>query len=387
MKPGRRVLLRRAIAALFALTLGYITFAKSSCVNFNAQNSPTGSGALSATQESATCQAATPVEWLKECEARLLKRTLPLGEVLLSFSQSLKLDSSQYQSSLVPLDNHKTKGLLLLSKKVSPQPLIVFRGGIGSHAESFRAERHLLKIITNYLGYHVLFVGSSFNDQTMSESKFSLVGPLADVELNLDLAKLFRHKPLKKKVKSLHLVGLSMSGLGAYLTATREQSGYQSILLLCPLLEYPLLNSKNSLFSNPFVSLWAKFRFPKSLRLISESSHGFPLERLFSRLYDTQINLIKSGLYPWVIKSIPEPKSFPLILEYLLKKSKAQIPVSVILTQSDGIVIPKRNGGRLQELGHPVNWLAGGYHCAVGQSYPPADIALFFALLLDTHGN
>jgi len=311
----------------------------------------------------------------------------PIIEIVSALRMELPLLQKGHSSFYLFIQPYQIKGLLLLSshQHKPKRPLIIFRGGIGSKADSFRAERHLLLSIAYHLGYHILFVGSSFNDDTLYQANFEKSGPFVDRELNLFLGSVFSSPELKEFFESIYLIGLSMSGAGALLTADASNSPFTSILLLCPFLDYPEISEpeKNPLDSNFLTQLWAKYRFSKSLSKLSPNSP--PLFRLFEKMYSRQIQLINQENFLPNGSSNSSAKSFPLILKSRIQNLQIKTKTQALLTVSDDLVNPQKNDKILSSLGVPIKWLKAGYHCALNASYPSETIAQVFSILLDTY--
>lgn len=333
------------------------------------------------------CSQLTVSNWSSTCQPEIQNNKPSFFELLTALSMHFPLEWSGYGGYQLSFNSFGIKGFLYLQPGNNPKPLILFRGGIGSRADSFRAERHLLLTIAFHLGYHLLFVGSSFNDDTLSLHQFKNSGPLADVELNELIGKIFSSSEFNPWFSSIHLIGMSMSGLGAFLSSQIEGSHFKSILLMCPFISYPekFADSKG-LIRRELSKMWAKRRFEKTLVGLDEPLGGTPLENLFETLYLTQNKLLLEGRYPWVKHKPLDLNSFATNLRRILSnRSQPKVPVRVLLTVNDDIVDPKENGGLLIDQNIPGVWLQSGYHCAVSQSYPSEVMAKLLAALLDSN--
>lgn len=324
--------------------------------------------------------------WPDNCPRGGILSLHPAIEVLSAFRMEFPLLHKGHSSFYLSIHPYHIKGLLMLSSDSDrPKPLIIFRGGIGSKADSFRTERHLILSIAFHLGYHILFVGSSFNDDTLSSAKLEKSGPFVDRELNLFLGHVFSSSKLKKHFESIYLIGLSMSGAGALLTADAPNSPFSSILLMCPFLNYPELPEQqeaNPLDSNFLRQMWVKYRFPKTISKLNISSP--PLFHLFQEMYSRQIQFINQQNLSLDQTGNTYTKSFPKILRLRIENLQFKTNTRALLTVSDGLVNPKENEEILSGLGVPIKWLQSGYHCALHKSYPSATIAQIIALLLDS---
>ncbi|MCS6838276.1 MAG: hypothetical protein NZ480_05455 [Bdellovibrionaceae bacterium] len=294
-------------------------------------------------------------------------------------------------------------GLLFLYPSAQPRPLYIVRGGIGSRYDSFFVERPLLLTLILHQKAHVLFMGSSVNDVTLTQYDFKNSGPFVDYYHNYHLLKVFSANPFNRYFSEIHLVAISLSGLGGYLSSNfdpleAQSPSFKKIFLLCPFLNYPLkVPDMKHFWYYQTTKFWALRRFRRSLEKLGIGLDEHPLSPIFQKLDQTQGQLTKEGQFEELLKvtqafrqsqqnspteeSSPSSSSNSILTEnaHLLRKIwNHKAPVFVLLSKIDPIVDPHENGVLLQEKNHPMIWFEKGFHCQFYLAYPTDLISQLF---------
>lgn len=267
-----------------------------------------------------------------------------------------------------------------------PKPLYIFRGGIGSSDQRFGVERALMFSVLFHLKAHVLFIGSSFNDDNLMDFYFSNSGPLKDWEHNLRLASLFKNKVFTPFITKVYLVGISMSGFGAYLAASGSppwansefiKNHYDHVFLVCPYMRYDLQVSPDLFVPSWF---WSISRFPRLVKHIPFWKHPMTVafQRLKWEMEQEWSRLIKQQTL-W--KDSPINAKWDKIVDYLWEKTSPVTQTTAYYSTKDHLVPPKsnilalnpKNNLKVIEIRH-VN------HCYFQEGYPSGYIAKLFEI-------
>ena len=178
----------------------------------------------------------------------------------------------------------KVRGLIGLHEKTETQmrrPLVIFRMGIHGNRDEFMAERFLVKILYQDLGYHVLMLESlTSHGFVMANDKISFGGLEEGLQTFYILNQIYQKEfPWVDQISTIHLMALSMGGEGAFLTTyLDEQTRHQikSVQILCPLINLEKtfdFHSKPGLV-NAFGDFW------NSLRLKAFTARAPELQKL-----------------------------------------------------------------------------------------------------------
>ena len=236
--------------------------------------------------------------------------------------------------------------------------LFIFRGGIGSRADAFGVERiYIYSLLAQYPA-HILFVGSSFNNHNIFRNGWGNTGPLKDTEHNLWLLQFFRQTTWQKWIQNIYLIGLSMSGLGAFWSSAPPKDfparPFDKVFLLCPYIAYDLVLPKE-LYGPAW--LWAYTRFPDLRPSYPWFSH--PIAYLFSefeRYHNKESPQNKTAKERWQTKT---------------QNTKPISPVRGIYTTQDRFVPPEHNLLRLNpEQINEIVQVHFGDHCYLYEEFP-----------------
>jgi|GEM_PF-6780531 len=250
------------------------------------------------------------------------------------------------------------QGYLFWNPDPKAKDLFIFRGGIGSRADAFGVERIYIYSLLSQHPAHILFIGSSFNNNNISRNGWGNTGPLKDYEHNLWLLEFFRQKPWKPWIDRIYLIGLSMSGLGAFWSSAPPQDfparPFDKVFLLCPYIAYDL-GIPEELYWPSW--LWAYTRFPDLRPSYPWFSH--PIEYLFSefeRYHSMGLKGHKTAKEWWQEKT---------------RSTKPQSPIRGIYTTQDRFVPPEHNLLSLtQEQVSELVQVHYGDHCYLYEEFP-----------------
>ena len=297
----------------------------------------------------------------------------------------------------------KVRGLLGLHKNQT-KPLVIFRMGIYGNRDEPLAERFILKLLFQELGYNVLALESlTSHGHIKSNNKVSIGGFEEGLHTFFILNQIKQKKwDWTKNISDIHLVALSMGGLGAYLTTyLDEQTNHQlkSALFFCPLMDFKATQDnleKPSLF-DAGADLWSSWRF----HAFNEKNPELNKVEMWRMLFDWKPRY-NPAVMKWLSQEAKNPRltladfktnfpelKIPSIVEKHISQSKnfydlnnfwtffrnEKTPIKVLMTEVDPLVPPRLNAGRIDSKQIPgvfartqVDYMKG-MHCALAEAY------------------
>lgn len=295
------------------------------------------------------------------------------------------------------------RGLLALHGK-EKRPLVIFRMGIFGNRDEPLAERYILKILFQDLGYHVLALESLTSHGYLVGNEHISAGGFEE-----GLHTFFILNQIRKKkwdwvtqISDIHLVALSMGGEGAFLTQFLDEETNQQIkssLFFCPLMNFKTTYD-NLLTPSPMhvamdlwtsrrlkafekyapnlndLSMWKSFfdfkpRFTPALLSWLNSNRKAPLLTVedFNREFpDLKI--------PDSVKThIDQSQNFDELNNFWGIYKNTKSPITILVTEVDPLVPIELNAGLIDAKKQPgihlkttVNHLKG-MHCALAEAY------------------
>ena len=150
------------------------------------------------------------------------------------------LESETFQKIIFePQAGYKFRGLLGLHQG-KKRPLVIFRMGVHGNIDEFLAERFIIQILYQELGYHVLAIESNTSHGYLKiNSRFSF-GAVEEALQTFYVENLITHKKISwaKDVSDLYLMAVSMGGAGTFLATYLDEQTQQKIKavqMFCPL--------------------------------------------------------------------------------------------------------------------------------------------------------
>ena len=297
----------------------------------------------------------------------------------------------------------KARGLLGLQAN-EKRPLVIFRMGIHGNRDEFMAERYLIKILYQELGYHVLMLESLTSHGNILASKNISFGGLEEGLQTFYILNLINNNEFSwtSQVTDIHLVALSMGGEGAFLTTYLDEQTIKkikSIEVLCPLinLETTFKNHFKPGLTNAVGDIWNSLR----LKALTEKTMVLQELSMWKMLID-----LKPRYSPLVLDYLNQTVKKPLLslsdfenrfkhlkwpLEFVNHMQKDQsylernnfwpffknekTPIQFILTPHDVMAINELNSDLIRKHQQPgtfnkVKFMdLDGFHCSLAQEY------------------
>lgn len=301
----------------------------------------------------------------------------------------------------------KVRGLIGLHEKTSAQPkrpLVIFRMGIHGNRDEFMAERFLIKILYQDLGYHVLMLESlTSHGFVMANQKISFGGLEEGLQTFYVLNQIYKKEfAWADQVSEIHMMALSMGGEGTFLTTyLDEQTIHQikSVQVFCPLINLQKTFDHHSKpgFVNAFGDLWNSLRLKAFTARTPELQHIDLWKMIFDwtpRFSNRVIEIINTQIRGPLLgvedleKKFPYlkmPKDFKQHLETshsfyernnfwpVFKNEKT--PIEVVVTPNDIMAINELNSNLIREGQQPgtfnkVSFVdLEGFHCGLAEEY------------------
>ncbi len=301
----------------------------------------------------------------------------------------------------------KVRGLIGLHEKTEAQrrrPLVIFRMGIHGNRDEFMAERFLIKILYQDLGYHVLMLESLTSHGFVMANKKISFGGLEEGLQTFYILNQIRQKEFSwvDQISTIHLMALSMGGEGAFLTTYLDEQAFhqiKSVQILCPLINLEKtfnFHSRPGLV-NAFGDFW------NSLRLKAFTARTPELQKLemWKMIFDWT-----PRFSPRVIEVIDQQISGPLLsIDNIEKKfpnlkipadfkqqlkqghslyernnfwpvfKNERTPIEVVVTPNDLMAINELNSNLIRNHQQPglfkkVSFVdLEGFHCGLAEEY------------------
>ncbi len=339
----------------------------------------------------------------KECEADYKLNVLESFKSKLFFNFDLS-DSKKFQKLTFELKpNLKIRGLLALHVG-QKKPLVIFRMGIHGNIDEFLAERFLLKLMYEDLGFHVLALESLTSHGYLKINDRITVGGIEEgLHTFFILNQIINEEfAWAKDITDIHLVGVSMAGAGLFLTTyldEQNQNKIKSVQAFCPLInlqktfEY---HSKPGIFSMGF-DLWNSQR----LQVLYDKNPDLNNISIWKNFFDLTPRFTPAAL-DWLSQKEPKPlldlqtfqKRFPKIKfpkEFIrhIANSKSlyelnnfwpffknkKTPIEIYVTPNDPAVVNFLNTDLILNHLQPGDFSKtnilelNGMHCALAGEY------------------
>lgn len=339
-----------------------------------------------------------------QCEANYNLSFLDNFKSKLFFDFDLS-DAKKFQKVTFELKpNLKIRGLLALQNNNQKKPLVIFRMGIHGNIDEFLAERFLMKLIYKDLKYNVLVLESLTSHGFLKLNDRVTVGGFEEGLHTFYILNQITNGEFSwaKDITDIHLIGVSMSGAGVFLTTyldEQNQHKIKSVQTFCPLInlqktfEY---HSKSGL-SSAFGDLWNQQR----LNALSAKNTDLEKISLWPMIFDLKPRFTPSA-FDWLSKKEPKPlldlqtiqKKFPKIkwpADFVahIENSKSlyqlndfwpifknqKTPIKIYVTPNDPAVINSLNTDRIRSGQQAGDFSKTkiidlkGLHCALAAEY------------------
>lgn len=295
------------------------------------------------------------------------------------------------------------RGLLGLQKE-KKRPLVIFRMGIHGNRDEFLAERYLIRILFDDLGYHVLMLESLTSHGYIRSNDQVAIGGFEEAMQTLFVLNLIRYKKVEwqKDIASIHLMALSMGGAGVMLASSvDEQMAHQvkSVQLFCPLINLQQTFERMSQpgVFNAFVDYWNSQRlialtekFPKLQQLslwpmLFDFKPRFALEVLNQFNQNKVISVIKPQDFSHHFPGFKFPQNLTHFIDqshtlyevnqfWKIFKNQST-PIQIIYTPNDPLVfndlnVDKIMKGTQEGIFQKTSFMQlVGTHCALAEEY------------------
>ncbi len=202
---------------------------------------------------------------------------------------------------LVIQNKIKVRGLLGLHSN-KKKPLIIFRMGIHGNRDEFLAEKFLIRILYQELGYHVLMIESLTSHGFIVENNELSVGGTEEGLHTSYILNLIHQKKFDwvNQVSSIHLMGISMGSEGIFLaTYLDEKMNHllKSSTVFCPLVSlqknFDRLSEPG--LKNAFADLWNSRR----LQAIKQKDEKLAKINLWPMLFNLK-PLFAPAVFQWL---------------------------------------------------------------------------------------
>ena len=149
-------------------------------------------------------------------------------------------DTTQFRKVwFTPKPDLRFRGLFGIHDLVKKRPLVVLRLGIHGNIDELIAERFVAKALYDDLDVNVLVMESLTSHGFLSSNKKVSFGGIDEGLQSFFVLKELENTPLAKVTTSYHIVGVSMGGQGAFVTALLDENNgkqIKSIVDFCPLI-------------------------------------------------------------------------------------------------------------------------------------------------------
>jgi hypothetical protein len=177
----------------------------------------------------------------KQSDKVYLEPRLPINETMENLFVNFDVsDRSHFRKVIFkPKTDLVFRGLLGIHDFVKKRPFIILRQGIHGNIDEFIAERFVAKLLYEDLDANILVLESLTSHGFLaSNTKISFGGVDEGLQTFFAMNEL-KKTPLKDLVTSQHIVGISMAGIGTFVTTLLDQSNerrIKSMMTLCPLI-------------------------------------------------------------------------------------------------------------------------------------------------------
>jgi hypothetical protein len=301
----------------------------------------------------------------------------------------------------------KVRGLMGLHEKTIDQPkrpLVIFRMGIHGNRDEFMAERFMIKILFQDLGYHVLMLESlTSHGFVMANEKISFGGLEEGLQTFYVLNQIYNKEfNWVDQISEIHMMALSMGGEGAFLTTyLDEQTIHQikSVQVFCPLinLEKTYAHHSQPGLVNAFGDFWNSLRLKAFTARTPELQHLGLWKMIFDwtpRFSGRVIEIINEQIRGPLLSVSDIEKKFPYLKipkdfkERLANSNNfyernnfwpvfknEKTPIEVVVTPNDLMAINQLNSDLIRNHQQPgtfnkVSFVdLDGFHCALAEEY------------------
>lgn len=297
----------------------------------------------------------------------------------------------------------KIRGLLGLHAG-QVRPLVILRMGIHGNRDEYIAERFLVKILFEDLGYHVLTLESLTSHGFILSNKHVTFGGFEEgLHTFYILNQIKRGEFLwTKQISSVHLVALSMGGAGAFLTTYLDaQTNHQimSVQMFCPLIN--LQENFQKLSEPSLLNAFADYWNSRRLMALKDKDPDLAELPLWKMIFDWTPRFAPSVL-DWInrreyqsLLKIPDLEhkfpdlKIPLDFKSHVARSRdffelnnfwpifrnEKTPINIVTTAKDILVINEINSERIRHQQQPgvfnqVSFVdLQGFHCSIAEEY------------------
>ncbi len=301
----------------------------------------------------------------------------------------------------------KVRGLIGLHEKTldRPQrPLVIFRMGIHGNRDEFTAERFLIKILYEDLGYHVLMLESlTSHGFIMANEKVSFGGLEEGLQSFYVINQIYKKElPWTDQVSDIHMMAISMGGEGTFLAASLdEQTIHQikSVQLFCPVVNLQKTFEYHAQpgLANALGDLWNSLRLKALIARTPELQKLSLWKMLFDltpRFSPRLVEIINEQSQAPLLSLTDLEKKFPYLkipqdFKQHLEKSRnfyernnfwptfknEKTPIQVVVTPNDVMAINDLNSNLIRNGQQPgtfkqVSFVdVEGFHCGLAQEY------------------
>ncbi len=297
----------------------------------------------------------------------------------------------------------KIRGLLGLHEG-QIRPLVIFRMGIHGNRDEFIAERYILKLLYEDLGYHVLTLESlTSHGFIKSNEQVSFGGFEEGLHTFFVLNQIKKNEfTWVKNISEIHLVALSMGGNGAFLTTYLDEHTnrqIKSVQMFCPLVNFQetFAHLEQPGFFNAFADFWNSMRLKAlntknpNLAQVERWKMLFDLKPRYGPMALDWLNTTQQGPvlkleeFEKKFPSIKWPKAFKEHVEnskdffslnnFWLVFKNEKTPIHIVTTRHDLFVDNNINVDRIRKGIQPgffkkTSFLdLDGFHCSLAEEY------------------
>jgi pimeloyl-ACP methyl ester carboxylesterase len=274
------------------------------------------------------------------------------------------------------------KGLLGLKPGGVKRPLVILRLGIFSNAMSFYPERSLFMQLFEQSSYNILVLEStSGSEYPIHNDRFGLGGFEEGLQ-NYYIARMLQDpkEPISNLIDSVHLVGVSLGGHGAFFAALLNElnpPAISSFIGICPLVNFNQTYEfhRANQWKMKILNFWANLRNGTLRRLFPDLSSNYFIQDLLDHM---KVADAPYDANAWQVRLPPgfENKMFTERLNFWPEWKNVHSPFLVFATESDPIVPYDLNSGMLAD--HDIDVgdsnlavvnLPKGYHCSIPAAY------------------
>lgn len=291
-------------------------------------------------------------------------------------------------------DQVTIRGLLALHKN-KKKPLIIFRMGIHGNRDEPLAEKYLLKLLFEDLGYHILVLESLTSHGHIVTNKSISAGGFEEGLHTYAVLEKIRNKEWLwvNQITDIHLVALSMGGLGAFLTVYLDEAKYHQIksaLFLCPLMNFKETHDRLSEpnFKNVIIDIWNSQRLKSladknpllkditPLKILLEEKPLFgPAVMKWLQLEARTPRLMVNDLPMAAKKHIEDSQTMYDLNNFWPIFKNEKTPLSIVITNNDPLVVPELNAKKIINQTQSGTFKKttveelNGMHCSLAENY------------------